>query len=84
MDAARVTADLAVEDVLHVWPNTWRVFLRRHMACVGCEVARFHNVAEAARIYGLPAEMLLHELRESAGTMHGQDSTARGVTRPQR
>ncbi len=80
MDATRMTADLTVEDVLQVWPETLRVFLHRRMACVGCEVARFHTVAEAARIYDVPAEMLLRELREGAGATPIREGTASGAT----
>lgn len=62
-----MTAELSVEDLMQVWPETIRVFLRRRMACVGCAAAAFHTVAEAARIYDMPAHTLLAELREIAG-----------------
>lgn len=71
-----MTADLSVEDVMQAWPGTMRAFLRRRMACVGCAVAPFHTLEDAAAIYGIPAEAFLHELRESAGASGGQ----RGVT----
>ena len=56
-----------------------RVFLRRRMTCVGCEIVPFHTVA-VARIYGVPAEALLHELRELAGAAAAWKAVARSIT----
>lgn len=75
-----MTAELSVEDVMQAWPETLRVFLRRRMACVGCAVAPFHTVAEVARIYGVPMEALLHELRELAGAAAARKAATRGIT----
>ncbi len=84
MDGTRIIADLSIEDVMQVWPDTFRVFLRRRMACIGCEVAAFHTVAEAARIYGVPADVLLAELRESTGTRDRRRPGGPGATPRQR
>ncbi len=59
-----MTAGLSVEDVMQAWPATIRVFLRRRMACIGCEIAPFHSIAEAARVYGMAPDALLSELRD--------------------
>ena len=80
MDASRIMADLSLDDVMQAWPETLRVFLRRRMACVGCEVAPLHTLGEAARIYGVPADVLVAELHEAARTAADQGGPARGVT----
>ena len=53
-------ADMTVEDVLTRWPETADVFGRHNMACVGCPVAPFYTVSEAAIVYKLtPAEFVV-------------------------
>jgi hybrid cluster-associated redox disulfide protein len=57
---------LTVQTVIERWPGTTAVFLRRRMACVGCDLAPFMTIAEAAASYGIPAPELESELRNEA------------------
>lgn len=71
--AERPEAGSVVAFVMERWPETAPIFLRLKMACVGCDVAPFETVAEAAAAYGIAVERLVAELqaavigRESAG-----------------
>jgi hybrid cluster-associated redox disulfide protein len=58
--------DLTVQAVLDTWPTTRTVFMARRMACVGCDLAPFMTVAEAAASYGIPADDLERDLRAAA------------------
>ena len=50
--------DMLVSDVLIARPDAARVFLDRHMGCVGCTFAPFETVAEVAHVYGIdPCEL---------------------------
>jgi hybrid cluster-associated redox disulfide protein len=67
--------NLSVAELLAGYPACIPLFLRKHMACVGCQMAPFDTLDEAARNYGLPAEDLLAELRavvesSAQGAMH--------------
>jgi hybrid cluster-associated redox disulfide protein len=55
-----------VESVLTRSPRAAKVFLDHGMACVGCTMAPFDTVADAADAYGLDAHRLAAEL---AGTI---------------
>ena len=57
-------ADMTVEDVLTRWPETADVFGRHNMACVGCPVAPFYTVSEAAEIYKLSSAAFVTELEQ--------------------
>ncbi len=57
--------DMTVAGVLSRWPLAARVFVRRRMACVGCAMARFERVADAARIYGVKPAVLSASLRRA-------------------
>lgn len=57
-------AEMTVAEVLVKWPQTTWVFHRHNMACVGCAVAPFYTIADAADIYHLSLDQFLAELEE--------------------
>ena len=58
-DVARLT----IERLLSARPRAATVLLRHGMACVGCPMARFETLTEAAREYRLELSELIHEVR---------------------
>ena len=61
MDAESL-AKITLEELFQRWPETAVVFHRHQMACVGCVVAPFYTVADAANVYGLDEAAFLEEL----------------------
>ncbi len=59
------TADAIVEDVLTQYPQTQHVFIKYHMACIGCSMASFSTLHEAASAYWISLEQFLYELNEA-------------------
>jgi hybrid cluster-associated redox disulfide protein len=59
---------LTLDELMRRWPGTISVFVRHRMACVGCMMAPFMTVADAAREYGLDAASLGRELTEAASS----------------
>ncbi|MFL9828274.1 DUF1858 domain-containing protein [Rhodoplanes sp. SY1] len=55
-----------VADVLSDAPATLRVFLDFHMRCVGCPIASFHTLADAAREHGVDLDRFLAALHAAA------------------
>jgi hybrid cluster-associated redox disulfide protein len=74
MTTIRFHHDQTVQAVLNAWPATKDVFIRRRMACVGCVLAPFMTIAEAAIAYGIEPDTLEAELRAAAST-HPPEST---------
>lgn len=62
----RLGADLPVSTALERWPPAAQVFLAHRMACVGCAMARFDTLRDAAATYQLPLEPFLLELTAAA------------------
>jgi hybrid cluster-associated redox disulfide protein len=58
----RFAADLSVATALERWPPAAQVFLAHRMACVGCAMARFDTLRDAAATYQLPLDRFLLEL----------------------
>ena len=59
-----IDLDSTVEDTLAGNPALASLFVRHRMICVGCAIARFHTIREAALMYQLEPESLLAELAE--------------------
>jgi hybrid cluster-associated redox disulfide protein len=57
-----ITPKSSVSEVLEIYPQTIRIFLKHHMLCVGCGMADFDTIEEAAQNYTIPISAFLGEL----------------------
>lgn len=55
-------AEMTIEDLLKMWPQTAKIFYQYRMACVGCVVSSFYTVKDAVDVYKLDAAQFLDEL----------------------
>jgi hybrid cluster-associated redox disulfide protein len=62
----RLDENSTIEVLLRAHPAAARVLLRHGMACVGCAMAPYESLAEAAREYHLQPRILLEKLRIAA------------------
>lgn len=74
-----LTADLSVSDVMERWPATIAVFQAYRMACVGCLMAPFDTLAEAAHNYRLDVDELMRALQER---IEATTTTGKGTPSP--
>lgn len=51
-----------MDELLARWPSARAPLARKGMACVGCPMARFETLGEAAAAYGLDPRGLLSEV----------------------
>lgn len=57
---------LPLSDLFTFWPQTIQVFIRYRMLCVGCQIARFHTIADACPEYNLDEARFVSELMVAA------------------
>ena len=62
---AQLTIHITMADLIAGWPAAGPLLVRRGMACVGCAMARFETVGEAAAAYGFDPEPLLQDVRRT-------------------
>ncbi len=74
MIPADLNPEMLVADVIHDWPQGVPIFLQLRMACVGCDLAAFCTLEEAARDYHLPIDVLITRLQH---TIHFENNPAR-------
>ncbi len=54
-----LTLETTMAELLEECPEAGQVLARRGMACVGCDMAAFETLGEAARSYGVDPDELL-------------------------
>jgi hybrid cluster-associated redox disulfide protein len=59
-------ANMTISAVLDQWPQTADVFNRFNMACVGCPVAPYYTVTEAATVYKLSVDEFVAVLEKAS------------------
>ncbi|MGB3833049.1 MAG: DUF1858 domain-containing protein [Mesorhizobium sp.] len=60
--------DATMDEIMRRWPATIRVILQNGMLCVGCPIAPFHKISDAAREHGLTEDELRRELQAVAAS----------------
>ena len=63
-DTAMIEMPLA--EIMARWPGTIRVFIDRNMHCIGCPIAPFHTLVEAAEEHGQSLDDLLSDIETAA------------------
>lgn len=56
---------LTLGNLMLLWPETTKVFLRHKMLCVGCMVTSFHTVEDACLEYDLDEAVFRAELQKA-------------------
>ena len=79
--AADLQRDVA--SLLAEIPQAVAVFLHHGMACVGCSMAKFETLQDAAHIYGLDPIRLLNEIDENIPGPAGEPNNQTGATMTQ-
>jgi hybrid cluster-associated redox disulfide protein len=69
-------SDLCVGEIMQRWPTAIGVFIDLHMHCIGCPIATFHTLADAADEHGLSLEVLSGEVSAAI-----DEATTEGLAR---
>ncbi len=66
--ASAPTIKTIIADLIEGWPESQLPLARRGMACVGCTMARFETVEEAAAAYGFDPHEFLQEVAAASSS----------------
>jgi len=61
-----ISEKTTIEEVLTMYPEANKIFLKYGLDCIGCQVAEFESIGHACRVYGIDLEALLEDLNEMA------------------
>ena len=62
MSGELVITEMTVQAILTRWPQTAKVFNHYSSACIGCAIAPFCTITDAAKIYDLTLEAFENDL----------------------
>jgi hybrid cluster-associated redox disulfide protein len=62
-----ITPDTPLDELLTAHPAAAHAFVRHGMACVGCTMARFDTLGQAALEYGLDVVPFVQEIAHLCG-----------------
>jgi hybrid cluster-associated redox disulfide protein len=64
-EAAMITRDMTIEDVIRKYPQTVEVFRRFGLDCMECQIAEFEAVEHGADVHQVNVENLVEELNKA-------------------
>lgn len=67
-----IDATWSIEELIERYPASREVFARYGMWCPVCALAGLETLADAARVYGVAIEQLLHELEDQIRVAPGK------------
>ncbi|MFN7165995.1 MAG: DUF1858 domain-containing protein [Pannonibacter sp.] len=60
-----VTADTILDDLMATYRVTIPLFIHRKLMCIGCPIARMHDVRQACSEHGIPLSEFLQDINET-------------------
>ena len=57
--------ELDIETILKKWPQTARIFNHYSSSCIGCAIAPFCKIEDAANYYDLPKDKFMDALHQA-------------------
>jgi len=63
--AKKITKEMPIGDIVTKHPETFEVFTRNGLHCVGCAAASFESLEQGTKAHGIDTEKLVKELNEA-------------------
>ena len=63
-----VTKDMSFGEVLHKFPQTFPVFSKYGMHCIGCSMSAFETIEQGALAHGIDVKKFVDDLNKAAGS----------------
>lgn len=62
MTKKEITKDMSLKEVVMKYPETFEVFMKHGLHCIGCHMAQFETLEDGAEAHGLDLKQLLKDL----------------------
>jgi hybrid cluster-associated redox disulfide protein len=63
---SKITKRMSITEILQKHPETFKVFAKAGMHCIGCAAASFETLEDGAVAHGLDADKLVRDLNRKA------------------
>lgn len=58
----KVTKNMLIGDVVKIYPSSIEVLMKHGLHCIGCHVATWETIEQAARAHGIEVDELIKEI----------------------
>jgi hybrid cluster-associated redox disulfide protein len=62
MTEEKITENMIIKDVIEKYPETFPVFAKYNIGCVGCAAASFESLKDIALVHGTDVKALVKDL----------------------
>jgi hybrid cluster-associated redox disulfide protein len=62
----KITKDMTIATIVEKCPKSVNIFLKHHMMCFGCAVAKVETLEEGCRGHGIDVDQMVKDLNEVA------------------
>ena len=62
-----ISKDMSFGEVLNMFPQTFPVFSKYGMHCIGCSMSSFESIEQGAQAHGIDVKKFVDDLNEAAG-----------------
>lgn len=67
--------NITMDEMMRKWPTTIRVVLRYRMLCVGCPIASFNTISDAAKEHDIDEKLLRRDLEAAIAAENSAQPT---------
>ena len=61
----KITKKMSIAEIVEKYPDTFEVFQKHGLHCVGCAAARFENLEDGAKAHGIDIDELVEDLNKA-------------------
>lgn len=63
--SGKITKKMKIGEVVEKYPDSFEVFTKHGLHCVGCAVAAFENIEQGALAHGIDVKKLIDDLNKA-------------------
>lgn len=60
-----ITKEMSIKDIIEKHPETFEVFMKHGLHCVGCVAAQFETLEDGAKAHNIDVGALIKDLNEA-------------------
>ena len=61
----KITKDMSIKEIIEEHPDTFEVFQKHGLSCIGCPFAMMENLEQGAKSHGIDIKKLVEDLNKA-------------------
>lgn len=60
----KITKNMSIREVIQKYPETFEIFTKHGLHCIGCAMSHFENIEQGASAHGIDIKKLVYDLNK--------------------